>query len=358
MATAHAQRPAPALDAIREGVIDVSHKQAAVLESVAASLNELGSIVEAATAAASESAALSARTHANVTRGRRVTEELIEQIGVLRESFTGLSAATEALQEMAQHTARIAQIADQSKILALNAAVEAARAGKHGLGFAVVARAVQDLSDDTRTALKGITGYVTCSTESLEQSVSHAEQALRACTRTSAQLATAFDSIDGDVTAQAEQAQMVQDHAEAHTSMSRKLTHTIQQHAEDNSGAVADLIGLVTGARVDNIPPRVAAQFIGRFRIIDVRRKDEWNGDVGHIDGATLITIGDGFRERLKALPARSGYLFVCRSGGRSARAARIALELGFTGIFNLDGGMLAWVKAGLPSLGRTRASA
>lgn len=57
----------------------------------------------------------------------------------------------------------------------------------------------------------------------------------------------------------------------------------------------------------------------------------------------------------LDTLPGRMGELssddtlvFVCRSGGRSARAAAFALENGFTHVYNMKGGMLAWNQQGL----------
>ena len=41
--------------------------------------------------------------------------------------------------------------------------------------------------------------------------------------------------------------------------------------------------------------------------------------------------------------------LVICRSGGRSASAAMHLVDQGFTQVYNLRGGMLAWADAGLP---------
>ncbi|MCX7089078.1 MAG: rhodanese-like domain-containing protein [Methylococcales bacterium] len=81
------------------------------------------------------------------------------------------------------------------------------------------------------------------------------------------------------------------------------------------------------------------------MKIIDVRRKDEFNGDLGHINGAELICLQENFEGRIQRLNKDVPHLFVCRSGGRSARAARIALAHGFTKVYNMEGGMLAWDK-------------
>ena len=42
-------------------------------------------------------------------------------------------------------------------------------------------------------------------------------------------------------------------------------------------------------------------------------------------------------------------YVFYCASGGRSALAAKVAIEMGLLPVVNMAGGVAAWKKAGGP---------
>ena len=42
-------------------------------------------------------------------------------------------------------------------------------------------------------------------------------------------------------------------------------------------------------------------------------------------------------------------YVFYCASGGRSALAAKVAIEMGLSPVVNMAGGVAAWKKAGGP---------
>lgn len=86
----------------------------------------------------------------------------------------------------------------------------------------------------------------------------------------------------------------------------------------------------------------------GETRIIDVREPHEYSGELGHIAGAELVPLA--------TLPAKAAswdrekeLVVVCRSGGRSGAAARQLVQMGFTRIMNLRGGMLAYNAARLP---------
>ncbi len=65
-----------------------------------------------------------------------------------------------AIANISSFAKSIDSIAQQTHILALNARIEAARAGEHGRGFAVIADAVRDLSDETIKAAGSISSTI------------------------------------------------------------------------------------------------------------------------------------------------------------------------------------------------------
>jgi len=85
----------------------------------------------------------------------------------------------------------------------------------------------------------------------------------------------------------------------------------------------------------------------GSYRILDVRRPDEWVGELGHIAGATLATLETDLEAFLQKLPKDQSYAMVCRSGMRSARATELAKAQGFSSVVNVKGGMIAWNAEG-----------
>lgn len=87
--------------------------------------------------------------------------------------------------------------------------------------------------------------------------------------------------------------------------------------------------------------------------IVDVRRPDEFTGELGHVPSAQLMVL-DTLPERVTELPKDKTVVFVCRSGGRSARATALALENGYTEVYNLRGGMLYWNELNLEVEGRS----
>ncbi len=70
---------------------------------------------------------------------------------------------------------------------------------------------------------------------------------------------------------------------------------------------------------------------------------------IGEIDGTDLYIPYDQLSARASQLPAdKSARILVyCRSGVESAQAAQTLLNLGYTNVWNLDGGMNAWQSSG-----------
>jgi rhodanese-related sulfurtransferase len=84
-------------------------------------------------------------------------------------------------------------------------------------------------------------------------------------------------------------------------------------------------------------------------RLIDVRQPEEFTGELGHIPGATLIPLAT-LPENLNQLSKDETVVFICRSGGRSARAAAFAQANGYDHVYNLKGGMIRWNELLLPT--------
>lgn len=83
-------------------------------------------------------------------------------------------------------------------------------------------------------------------------------------------------------------------------------------------------------------------------QLLDVRTPEEFNA--GHLSGAVNLNIYDkGFKENLAKLDKSRPVMVYCKSGGRSGEAASIMKEMGFTEVYNMQGGMLAWTNAGKP---------
>ncbi len=95
-----------------------------------------------------------------------------------------------------------------------------------------------------------------------------------------------------------------------------------------------------------DLDPKEIQTKSAQLTLIDVRRPDEYVGELGHIPGATLLTL-DQLPAKIETLPKDKTIVFVCRSGARSAQAASFALENGLSDVFNMRGGMLLWNENG-----------
>lgn len=100
--------------------------------------------------------------------------------------------------------------------------------------------------------------------------------------------------------------------------------------------------------RVSDVDPAEVVTRRDRITLIDVREPQEYFGDLGHVPGAQLVPLGM-LLDIAAAWDRDREIVLVCRSGGRSARAASGLAKRGFRRLYNLRGGMEAWHAAGLP---------
>ncbi|MGC9998579.1 MAG: molybdopterin-synthase adenylyltransferase MoeB [Bryobacteraceae bacterium] len=76
------------------------------------------------------------------------------------------------------------------------------------------------------------------------------------------------------------------------------------------------------------------------FQLIDVREPQEYQ--ICNIPQARLIPLGE-LPKRLHELDRSRPVVVHCKTGGRSAKAADLLRQNGFTGVLNMTGGILAW---------------
>jgi rhodanese-related sulfurtransferase len=82
--------------------------------------------------------------------------------------------------------------------------------------------------------------------------------------------------------------------------------------------------------------------------VIDLRSKELY--DAGHIVDARNVPVAE-LESQADALKKwrDKNVITYCDSGANGAGAARSLMKLGFTKVFNLQGGLNAWVKDNLP---------
>ena len=109
---------------------------------------------------------------------------------------------------------------------------------------------------------------------------------------------------------------------------------------------------LLAGCTLSNVPtisPKEAsAMFVeNKAIIVDVREDSEWNEQ--HIEGAIHIPLSQ-VASRLGELAQykNSTVITQCRSGSRSDKAASTLQKAGFSQVYSMDGGIVAWDKDGL----------
>ena len=77
------------------------------------------------------------------------------------------------------------------------------------------------------------------------------------------------------------------------------------------------------------------------IHLVDVRELHEFNA--GHIDGAQLIPLGTIEDNFALYIPQKDTKIYVyCRSGNRSAEAAKKLVSMGYTNVFDI-GGIITW---------------
>lgn len=86
------------------------------------------------------------------------------------------------------------------------------------------------------------------------------------------------------------------------------------------------------------------------FTLVNVHTPDE--GEIANTDAKIAYNEIDQHLDQLP-IDKSAGIVLYCRSGRMSTMAAQQLVTLGYTQVFNLDGGLIAWEQAGYLLLNR-----
>ncbi len=104
-------------------------------------------------------------------------------------------------------------------------------------------------------------------------------------------------------------------------------------------------------SRIREISPEGLKTLATRHRsymLIDVREDSEWAA--GHAAGAVHIRLGLLERDIEAKAPRKDARIVLyCQGGGRSALAADALQKMGYSNVYSLAGGFMAYQKLGLP---------
>lgn len=131
--------------------------------------------------------------------------------------------------------------------------------------------------------------------------------------------------------------------ANLHCGVPRGLPHDAESPGERRWAPVE-----ISQASVPEVTIEWVAAHPAAARLVDVREPDELVGPLGHIDEVELVPL-DRVEQAAAEWDKDAPVVLVCRSGGRSGKAALQLAGLGFREVASMRGGMMRWNEARLP---------
>jgi methyl-accepting chemotaxis protein len=141
-------------------LVTSAQRQAEQIRSVSQVIEHTSEEMRQIVQRAADSSAIAEEAEGVSNEGRQAAELAGEGMNSVREITLQTSKRMKRLGESSQEISHIIQLvsdfASQTHLLALNAAIEAANAGEHGSGFAIVAREIRNLAQNSNDATKEI----------------------------------------------------------------------------------------------------------------------------------------------------------------------------------------------------------
>ena len=202
---------------------------ASSLEEISASISQIGEKTRANATSADEADKLASASRSTVDKGYDAVAEMIAAMKDIQNTSAQIASVVKLIDD----------IAFQTNLLALNAAVEAARAGRHGRGFSIVADEVRSLAGRSAKAAKDTAQMLETTVSKLEKGsalAEHTDSVLREIVDNAGQVAILFREVSKSSN---EQSQGIGQIANGLSQIDRVTQHNTLTASETASAAIA-----------------------------------------------------------------------------------------------------------------------
>ena len=202
-----------------------------------AAINEISKKMEQIDLKTSANAENSVQANELTLLAKESSRNGVLQMKEVNESIIDISNASSSISKI---ISTIDSIAFQTNLLALNAAVEAARAGKHGKGFSVVAQEVRNLALKSADAASNTTDLIEESLDKVETGTRTSDVAVKALDDINEKISAVTTLVEEITASSSDQTRSI---SEVNTAMSKisDITRETAGSAKDTNTAASRL---------------------------------------------------------------------------------------------------------------------
>lgn len=239
-----------------QSLADGTSQQAASLQEISSTVNEIES---------------QSKTNSdNASQAQQITKQTLEIVKKGNQQMQSMLASMKSIEENSANVAKINKVIDeiafQTNLLALNAAVEAARAGKYGKGFAVVAEEVRNLASRSADAAKNTTELIETSVKEIAIGVQGADETAAVLSEVNSGVEKVADLVDEIAVASNQQAGAVGEINKGLT----QVNHIVQQNSSisEQTSAASNILS----SQVKDLQ-----EMMRRFNIVSAKSHSDEN---------------------------------------------------------------------------------
>lgn len=150
---------------------DTSNRQASSSTETVVSMEQMKRLLSQTSKTSTMAVEMSESSIHEANDGKTIVQSLLDAMAVIEKSNEGLEEVTQVVRLIRDRTNVINEIVFKTQMLSFNANIEAARAGQHGLGFAVVANEMGNLAEMSGKAAQQINELLDKSTHQVENTI-------------------------------------------------------------------------------------------------------------------------------------------------------------------------------------------